>query len=224
MRSLRLLFLILCFLLGAYLWFLGRIPTEVAEPERRTDGIVVLTGGALRLDEAAALLADGRAGRLLVSGVSTDTQPVDIRERMAGVPDALFQCCVDLGYRARNTVGNADEAAAWARSHGMTSLRVVTAAYHMPRSLVELRRALPGVELVAHPVFPERVFQSGSLPPVTAPLEFAKFVAALIRLRLSELEPESQREVVAPLAPAASPPVQPSAPSSVLPAAPEPPK
>ena len=199
MRSLRLVFLIVAFLAGAYAWFLGRIPTHVSAPERQTDGIVVLTGGALRLDEAAQILAAGRARRLLISGVSTDSKPEDIRERLSTLSDDLFRCCVDLGYQARNTVGNAEEAALWARFHGMTTLRIVTAAYHMPRALVELDRALPGVELVPHPVFPERVFESGSLPPVTAPLEFAKFVAALLRRRLGEVTPPPAGTVSAPL-------------------------
>lgn len=188
MRSLRLLLFVVAFLLGAYGWFLGRIPTTVAEPLRQTDGIVVLTGGALRLDEAAILLADGRARRLLISGVSIDSKPEDIRGRLPALGDELFRCCVDLGYQARNTIGNAGETAAWVRANDIKTLRVVTAAYHMPRTLVELRRVLPGVEFVAHPVFPERVFEGGALPPVTAPLEFAKYVLALVRLRLAEAE------------------------------------
>ncbi|PWR25112.1 YdcF family protein [Zavarzinia aquatilis] len=198
MRSLRLFLLIVCFLLGAYGWFLGQIPTVVAEPQRQTDGIVVLTGGALRLDEAAILLADGRARRLLISGVSIDTKPEDIRERLPALDDDLFRCCVDLGYQARNTIGNAGETAAWARANGMKTLRVVTAAYHMPRTLVELRRVLPEVEVVPHPVFPERVFDSGTLPPVTAPLEFAKYVLALFRLRVATLDDETQGEGLPP--------------------------
>lgn len=192
MRSLRLLLLIMAFLLGAYGWFLGRIPTSIAEPQRQTDGIVVLTGGALRLDEAVILLADGRARRLLISGVSIDSKPEDIRERLPAIGDELFRCCVDLGYQARNTIGNAGEAAAWARANGMKTLRIVTAAYHMPRTLIELRRVLPGVEFVPHPVFPERVFDSGTLPPVTAPLEFAKYILALLRLRVSDVDAEAE--------------------------------
>ncbi|MDD3446081.1 MAG: YdcF family protein [Zavarzinia sp.] len=199
MRSIRLFALVLCFLFGAYGWFLGRIPTFVDDATSPTDGIVVLTGGALRLDEAAAVMAEGRARRLLVSGVSTDSGPEDIRERLSALSDETFRCCVDLGYQARNTVGNAEEAAAWAVAHGMKTLRVVTAAYHMPRTLVELHRALPGVTLVPHPVFPERVFESGTLPPVTAPLEFAKYTMALIRQRLADLTPASAGRVVAPI-------------------------
>ena len=46
MRSIRLFALVLCFLFGAYGWFLGRIPTFVDDATSPTDGIVVLTGGA----------------------------------------------------------------------------------------------------------------------------------------------------------------------------------
>lgn len=212
MRSVRFVLLVLAFLTGAYGWFLGRIPTSVADATRQTDGIVVNTGGALRLDEAGLLLAQGRARRLLISGVSTDNLPEDVLTLLPGLPRELFECCVDLGYQARNTIGNADETAAWARERGMRTLRVVTAAYHMPRSLVELRRALPDVELVPHPVFPERVFDNGTLPPVTAPLEFGKYTLALIRLRLSDIEPRSDDSVISPL---------PAAPSNSSPA-PEP--
>ena len=36
-----------------------------------------------------------------------------------------------------------------------TSLRLVTAAYHMRRSILEFRRAMPGATIIAHPVFPD---------------------------------------------------------------------
>ena len=36
---------------------------------------------------------------------------------------------------------------------GFRSLRLVTASYHMPRSRVEFRRAMPTARVIAHPVF-----------------------------------------------------------------------
>ena len=44
------------------------------------------------------------------------------------------------------------ETAAWARARGFHCLVVVTANYHMPRSLEEFSAAMPGVTLVAYPV------------------------------------------------------------------------
>ena len=55
------------------------------------------------------------------------------------------------------------ETAAWARAVGVRSLRVVTAGYHMPRALLELRRTLPGVDLVPHAVVPATLRAPGAL-------------------------------------------------------------
>ena len=60
---------------------------------------------------------------------------------------------------ATNTAENALETMVWMRAREYRSLRLVTAAYHMPRSLLEFRHAMPAVTLVPHPVFPENVKQ-----------------------------------------------------------------
>ena len=70
---------------------------------------------------------------------------------------------VELGRTATTTRGNAAEVAEWARTYRLRSIRVVTAGYHMPRALLELRRASPGVELLAWPVVPARLRQAGAL-------------------------------------------------------------
>ena len=64
----------------------------------------------------------------------------------------LFNCCVDLGFEAETTTGNAQEIAAWARARGYDHLIVVTSDYHMPRSLVEIRSAARGVQLTPYAV------------------------------------------------------------------------
>lgn len=119
--------------------------------DARADGIVVLTGGTARIDGALALLAEGRAERLLISGVN----PAVGRDTLAAtVPDALraaLDCCVDVDH-ARDTVENAVLARAWAEQRGFASLIVVTSDYHMPRSMAELADAMPAVTLIAYPV------------------------------------------------------------------------
>ncbi len=129
-----------------------RVPEEITT---KADGIVVLTGGQLRIKEGMQLLEEGRARRLLITGVYPRTGKADIA-RTSGISEADLKCCVDLGYEALNTRGNADEASAWARKFGFKSLIVVTASYHMPRSLIELKSKMEGVVLIPHSVVPDR--------------------------------------------------------------------
>jgi uncharacterized SAM-binding protein YcdF (DUF218 family) len=170
-----------------FLLFALTVTQESSGPEASADGIVVLTGGEQRILEGARLLRLGRARRLLISGVNARTSRDDI-QRLTGLSEAGFACCVDLGYRARDTVGNAEEARAWAAERRYASLIVVTSSYHMPRSLAELSLALPAVTLVPHPVAP----RAGHwwLSPGTARAlvsEYVKFLPAAARVATARL-------------------------------------
>lgn len=131
--------------------FASAIDSFVPASGERADGIVVLTGGEHRLNEAARLLAEGRGRRLLISGANRITSRDDLL-RKSGLDSRLFGCCVDVGYAAHDTVGNASETREWATTLGFVKLIVVTSSYHMPRSLVELGRAMPDVKLLPYPV------------------------------------------------------------------------
>ena len=146
--------------LGGFINYIHKVPDIVPTNLRGTDGIVVLTGGSGRLNEAVALLAAGHSGRLLISGVNAQTNDPELMESLGlnrRTDAELFDCCIDIGRQARDTVGNAQEVASWARLHGYRSLRVVTADFHMPRSLLEIRRYAPELVLVPHPVFSDNV-------------------------------------------------------------------
>lgn len=121
----------------------------------QAEAIVVLTGGELRLVAGAKLLAEGRGARLLISGVNPQTT-LESLHRISGLSERLFACCVDIDY-ASSTTGNADETSAWAKARGFNRLILVTSSYHMPRSLLEITRAMPGVTLIPHPVVPQRL-------------------------------------------------------------------
>jgi uncharacterized SAM-binding protein YcdF (DUF218 family) len=146
------------FVLGFVLFaaWVSRIPEQSAG---RADGIVVLTGGPTRIEEGAKLLQDNRGDRLLISGINTHTGRDSVL-KLTGLASKQFNCCVDLGYSALDTIGNARETGTWASQRRYNSLIVVTSRAHMPRSLAELERALPGVKLIPHPVMSRTPEQS----------------------------------------------------------------
>ncbi|HEX5377725.1 MAG TPA: YdcF family protein [Phenylobacterium sp.] len=147
-------------ILIAFIWAVGLLAfadridrsTPPAEPER-ADGVVALTGAGSneRIAAGVSLLEDGKARRMLVSGVNREASREDIRKVSKAVRK-LYDCCVDLGFTAADTVGNARETAEWARSMRYRSLIVVTADYHMPRAMLELRSAMPDARLHPYPV------------------------------------------------------------------------
>ena len=120
-------------------------------PDTRADGIVVLTGGVARVDEAVKLLNAKKGERLLISGVHPSASRAVLAKTFA-VDEDRFNCCVDVDHEALDTVGNAIETADWVAEHGYRSLLVVTNDYHMPRSLLELHSALDDVKLIPHAV------------------------------------------------------------------------
>ena len=139
---------------GGFLVFADQV-ARARLPERpRADGIVALTGGEQRIEDAAKLLRRGSAERLLISGVNESTSASALAERSPQLGRVL-RCCVDIGREAHDTRGNAVETGEWARRRGYDSLIVVTSAYHMPRSLAEIGRELPDVKLVPYPVNPD---------------------------------------------------------------------
>lgn len=156
--------------------------------ERRTDAIVVLTGGSERIDAGLRLLQAERARKLFITGVNKGTNAEMLQQLRGQYPPQLFACCVELGTAAEDTVGNAAETAIWVRKEGYRSLRLVTAAYHLHRAMIEFRRFMPATELLPHPVFTEAVrLESWWQHPGTARLlagEFNKYIVSLLRARL----------------------------------------
>lgn len=128
----------IAWLLG-FAWFMAFLPGPL--DKRRTDAIVVPTGGPGRIDRGIALMRAGAARRMLVTGVASGVRPVDLATEYRTSP-ALFACCIDLGREAVDTRSNAEETRDWVRRHGYTSVRLVTADWHLRRARLELTHAL----------------------------------------------------------------------------------
>jgi uncharacterized SAM-binding protein YcdF (DUF218 family) len=164
------------------------------------DGIVVLTGEGQRIAEGARLLAEGRAKRMLISGVYPRTGKKALL-KITKLPEEKFDCCVDLGYAALDTTGNADETRTWAAERRYATLIVVTASYHMPRSLAELSMALPSARLIPHPIEPKgfrskRWWLNASLTRVLLS-EYLKFLPSAAHLTVARVLGASISESVA---------------------------
>ncbi|MFO1150281.1 MAG: YdcF family protein [Alsobacter sp.] len=195
---------------GGFFVFVGSLDRSEEQNAGRADAIVALTGGAERIADAIDLLAQGRGGRLLITGVNEKTTREELARQR---PDlrTYFACCVDLDYRAVNTIGNAEQTKLWAEQNGFGSLLVVTSTYHMPRSLAEIGHLLPHVRLIPHAVVSERLdIEAWWREPNTIRLlltEYVKLVVAKARLGLG-LRP----------APPASAPPRPGGPPAAEPA------
>ena len=177
--------LVLIWTIGLFA-FADRVRGFTPAPEpARADAIVALTGpSAERVNAAIRLLEQDKGRRVLISGVNREVRRQELRALTPG-SNRLFNCCVDLGFEAEDTVGNAQEIAAWADAKGYDSLIVVTSDYHMPRALTEIRAAAPGVELTPYAVETPSLDNSrwwrAAVTARRMTLEYMKYLAALAR-------------------------------------------
>ncbi len=191
-RALRVLAIVCVLLAGGGLAFLGGFAAFATHVARLTtpvelrgaDAIIVLTGGEKRLDAAMDLLRSGKGRRLLISGVHPSARVIDLQRATGGDP-RLFSCCVDIDHAALDTIGNAEESAKWVTSHDWNSVIVVTNNYHMPRSLLELKRMVGDIDLLPYPVVNTRL-DGGEWMTNRSALrvlltEYAKYLAAVVR-------------------------------------------
>jgi uncharacterized SAM-binding protein YcdF (DUF218 family) len=177
-----------------FIAFLSLLRGAEIRPARNADGIVVLTGGSSRVSDALELLAAGYGKRLLISGVHPTNDMHDISRTVPPDSHKLLNCCVDLDHSAINTRSNAAETRRWARERGFTSLIVVTSNYHMPRAIVELSHAMPDATLIPFAVVGDKWrdepwWTSGATLRLLLS-EYAKYVAAEVRVRLAAVVPD----------------------------------
>ena len=192
-RTLAVIFVVLMIWTAGLLAFVGRIDrsTPAATPPV-ADGVVALTGHSdARIAAALMLLESGRAQRMLISGVDRHVSRDEL-QTITGADKPMFDCCVDLGFTAENTTGNARETAEWAASKGYVTLILVTADYHMPRARLELRAAMPQATIIPYPVATGELSAASwwktGLGAQRMILEYCKYLAVLGRETLLGLE------------------------------------
>ena len=140
-------------------WLLGFIAFAMllARPAGtvRSQAVVVLTGGAKRVDRGLEVLRQGWAPQLFVSGVDREVKPGEFAAQFK-VSAAQMACCVTLGFAAVDTETNARETAIWMRENHVTTIRLVTSDWHMRRAVLELRGAVPAGVTITEDAVPTK--------------------------------------------------------------------
>lgn len=134
-----------------YLYHIHQFNRDIPTP---ADGIVILTGGRGRIQKGLKLLEKAPDKPVLITGVRTRGQLKQI---------TIFpqhEENIDLGFKATTTRENAKEISEWDKVKSCRSLTVVTSHYHLPRSLLELKAALPHIRLMPYPII-AHTFQKG---------------------------------------------------------------
>lgn len=193
MRKLILRIFFVCCLLfiGGFCYYLYSIPSPMTKFPK-VDAIVVLTGGKGRVQEGIRLLSRQQAEKMLISGVGSGVnledlltlQPANADEKQTARQQSGS---ISLGYSADSTSTNAQETKEWMEKQRFNSLLLVTANYHMPRSLMEFSSLMPEMKIYPAPVAPEDFhFGRWWTDAKTAKLlflEYLKLIAAWIRIQ-----------------------------------------
>lgn len=174
---------LLAALLTGLVVFTGHVLLAKSSMPEKADAIVVVTGGQGRLDQAVQLFQKGYGKKLLISGVHPNYSDRTLRSKL-GLTEEQIRCCIELDSQALNTVANATQTAQWAKHNSFNSLILVTSAYHMPRTLLEMRRAAPDISFQAVKVTPPtgrsliaRLFDPNNMQLLTK--EYGKLLAAI---------------------------------------------
>ena len=120
------------------------------------DGLVVPTGGQARIQEGLFQLHNNTAKRMLITGVGKTVSKQVLAGQLNLSKEQLitFRCCVDIEKTAMDTKGNAIAARNWADANQFSTIRLVTANYHLPRAHLEFARLLPNRKITGWPVIP----------------------------------------------------------------------
>tara|TARA_B100001564_G_scaffold209639_1_gene176450 strand:- start:1 stop:621 length:621 start_codon:yes stop_codon:yes gene_type:complete len=135
------------------------IKAESLTRNTSTDAVIVLTGGTKRISTALDILYNNKAQKLFISGVGKGVDVATLLILSGRLPDniATYIKHIELGYNATNTQENALEIAQWIKTRDINSAYIVTANYHIHRTLLEIRHLLPDLNIIPYPVFVEQV-------------------------------------------------------------------
>lgn len=173
----------------------GMQPQNPAEP---TDAIIVLTGGAQRVNKGLDLLSTGQAKKLFITGVNGHVSLQEIMNlwKRPIIEQDSNDCCIVLDHKAQNTIQNAQETKNWAQKERIKTLRLVTSDYHMPRARLEFMHNIPGIKILAWPV---KAHEGKEENNEFLRLSFGEYNKTILTLVKLYLLPPSVRKKLEPL-------------------------
>lgn len=126
--------------------FLVDVCKNVPLPKNlKCENIAVLTGGKNRIKLALDSIKQFHAENVFISGVHEKTKLQDIL-----IDRDVGDVTISLGYKAKNTKGNAKEIRDFVKDMGINEIILVTSDYHMRRSIRELSKYCE--DLIVYPL------------------------------------------------------------------------
>ena len=143
--ALLVLLVVLGLALASFQKFVLTLPNDDTKLSAPIDGLVVATGGQLRIQKGVELLAGGKADRMLISGVGKGITKELLKENLAisNHQAHFFDCCVEIEFAATDTNGNAQATFEWMQKHALDDILLVSANYHLPRAELIFKQYLP---------------------------------------------------------------------------------
>ena len=150
------LLVVLGLALASFQKFVLTLPNDDTKLSAPIDGLVVATGGQLRIQKGVELLAGGKADRMLISGVGKGITKELLKENLAisNRQARFFDCCVEIEFTATDTNGNAQATFEWMQKHALDDILLVSANYHLPRAELIFKQYLPENSLYFQAVSP----------------------------------------------------------------------
>jgi uncharacterized SAM-binding protein YcdF (DUF218 family) len=172
-----------------WMWFAASVVSMKPYDESvKADAVIVLTGGDKRVNTGLDLLATGKGELLLISGVNEQVKAEELIALWKGDHEKVL-CCITLGYGANDTASNATETQEWIKTRNVKSIRLVTSNYHMARSLLMFRNAMPKLAIYKHPVIPDDFEPWGRQFWELTFSEYNKWIATWLRFDLADKNP-----------------------------------
>ena len=105
-------------------------------------GIVVLTGGKMRIERGMEILQKGYAEKMFISGVFMPSE-IETKFRIEKSKKDLLDCCINFGAEAKNTIENAVEVNQWLSDNSeIIKIILITSYYHLPRSILMFEKKI----------------------------------------------------------------------------------